>query len=89
MTMAPEPHDVRRLVIQIFAELGAALPTLFDLEETVLVDDGKYAARSYRVEGYMAMWLLEVGIVQFYDAEGNMLATVNLLKELEPLKMAA
>jgi hypothetical protein len=80
---------VRRLVIQIFAELGAALPTLFDLEETVLVDDGKYAARSYRVEGYMAMWLLEVGIVQFYDAEGNMLATVNLLKELEPLKMAA
>ena len=89
MTVEPEPHDVRRLVIQSFAELGAALPALFDLEETILIDDGKYTARSYRVEGYMAMWLLEVGIVQFYDAEGNMLATVNLFKELKPLKMAA
>jgi hypothetical protein len=89
MTVAPQPHDVRRLVIQIFEELGAAMPTLFDLEETILIDDGRYTARSYRVEGYMAMWLLDVGIVQFYDAEGNMLATVNLLKELEPVKMAA
>jgi hypothetical protein len=89
MTVAPQPHDVRRLVIQIFEELGAAMPTLFDLEETILIDDGRYTARSYRVEGYMAMWLLDVGIVQFYDAEGNMLATVNLLKELEPVKIAA
>ena len=89
MTVEPEPHDVRRLVIQVFEELGATTPTLFDLEETILIDDGKYAARSYRVQDYMAMWLLEVGIVQFYDAEGNMLATVNLLKDLEPVKMAA
>lgn len=89
MTTAPELSEVRRLVLQIFAELGAALPALFDLEETVLIDDGKYTARSYRVEGFMAMWLLEVGIVQFYDADGNMLATVNLFKELKPSKMAA
>jgi hypothetical protein len=89
MTMAPRPHDVRRLVIQIFEELGAAMPTLFDLEETIRMDDGKSAARSYRVQDYMAMWLLEVGIVQFYDAEGNMLATVNIFEDLEPVKMAA
>ena len=89
MTMAPEPHSVRRLILQIFSELGAALPTLFDLEETILIDDGKYTARSYQVQDYMAMWLVPVGIVQIYDAEGNMLATVNLLKELEPLKWAA
>ena len=37
----------------------------------------------------MAMWLLEIGIVQFYDADGNMLLTVNLLEELEPQRMAA
>ena len=89
MTVVPEPHDVRRLVIQILGELGAAASTLFDLEETILIVDGKYAARSYRVQGYMAMWLVTVGIVQFYDAEGDMLATVNLFKELERLKMAA
>ena len=89
MTVEPDPHAVRRMVIQVFEELGAAMPTLFDLEETILIDDGKCAARSYRVQDYMAMWLLGVGIVQFYDAEGNMLATVNIFKDLEPVKMAA
>jgi hypothetical protein len=89
MTVEPDSHEVRRLVIQVFEELGAAIPTLFCLEETILNYDGKYTVRSYRVTGYMAMWLVEVGIVQFYDAEGNMLATVTLFKELEPLKMAA
>ena len=87
--MTTEPHDIRRLVIQTFEELGAAVPSLFDTDERAIVDDGRYVARSYRVDGYMAMWLVEVGIVQFYDAEGNMLATVNLLKEPEPMKMAA
>ena len=89
MRVEPEPHEVRRLVIQTFEDLGADVPGLFDLEETLLIDGGKYAARSYRVEGYMAMWLVEVGIVQFYDAGGNMLTTVNLFQELEPLPMAA
>jgi hypothetical protein len=89
MTVEPDSHEVRRMVIQIFAELGAAMPALFDLEETILMDNGKYSARSYRVQDYMAMWLLEVGIVQFYDAKGNMLATVNILKDLKPVKMAA
>jgi hypothetical protein len=87
--MAPELHEVRRLVIQVFVELGAALPALFDLEETLLIDDGKYTARSYRIEGYMAMWLVSAGIVQFYDAKGNMVATINLMTEQEPLKVAA
>ena len=41
-------------------------------------------ARSYRLRGYMAMWLVEVGIVQFYDAQGNMLETLNLFEELKP-----
>ena len=89
MTVELGPHEVRRLVTQTLGELGASMPSLFDLEETLLIDDGGYVARSYRVHGYMAMWLIEVGIVQFYDAEGNMLATVNLLREQEPMKMAA
>ena len=89
MRTEPEPHEVRRLVIQVLERLGVSVLVLRDLEETVLIDGGKHAARSYRVHGYMAMWLIEVGIVQFYDAEGNMLATINLFTESEPLKMAA
>jgi hypothetical protein len=36
----------------------------------------------------MATWLVEVGIVQFYDARGNMLRTVNLFEELQPPRLA-
>ena len=35
------------------------------------------------------MWLVDVGLVQFYDEQGNMLRTINLLLELEPQRMAA
>jgi len=73
----------------MFERFGATPQCLFDLEEKILVDRGKYVARSYRVERLMAMWLIDIGIVQFYDAEGNMLATINLLAEAVPRRMAA
>jgi hypothetical protein len=76
-------------VIEVLEQLGAPVPSLFRLEETVVIDDGRYAARSYRVDGYLATWLVEVGVVQFYDDDGNLLATLNLSRKLEPLKMAA
>ena len=37
----------------------------------------------------MAMWLIDVGLVHFYDADGYMLRTINLFEEARPLKMAA
>jgi hypothetical protein len=33
--------------------------------------------------------MIDVGLVQFYDADGNMLRTVNLFEEIEPQRMAA
>ena len=89
MRTEPQPGEVKELVVRMFAEFGVATPTLFDLDETILVDDGRYVARSYRADGMMAMWLLEVGILQFYDVDGQMLRTVNLTQELELQKMAA
>ena len=64
-------------------------PAVPEIDETILIDRGRYVARSYRMEGYMAMWLVGVGIVQFYDARGRMLTTVNLFDSLQPLKIAA
>jgi len=64
-------------------------PLLPAIDETILIDQGRYVARSYRTEGYMAMWLVDVGIVQFYDDLGQMLATVNLFELLRPQRMAA
>ncbi|GAG14599.1 unnamed protein product [marine sediment metagenome] len=89
MRMDPHPYEVRELVARSFQELGAEIHTLFDVDETILVSDGKYAARSYRVDGFMAMWLVEVGIVQFYDADGAMVRTVNLLQHREAARLAA
>jgi hypothetical protein len=89
MRMDPLPYEVRELVCRTFDSFGLENFEPSDLDETIVVDDGQYAARTYKLDGYMAMWLLEIGIVQFYDAHGNMLLTVNLLEELEPQRMAA
>jgi hypothetical protein len=60
-----------------------------DLAETVLVRQGRQVARSYQAEGYSATWRVELGIVEFYDAEGRMLLTVNLFESLAGQRMAA
>jgi hypothetical protein len=78
MTTTLEPYEIRKLVVQIFHEFGERLTNLADLDETVLLDEGRSVARSYALGTLMAMWLVDVGILQFYDAQGNMLRTVNL-----------
>ena len=60
-----------------------------EIDETILIDQGRDVARSYRIEGYLAMWLTNVGILQFYDDRGRMLATINLFESLRPQRMAA
>ena len=89
MRIAPRPSEVLSVVVGMFERFGATPQCLFELEETILIDRGKHTARTYRVDGLMAMWLLEIGIVQFYDDDGNMLATVNVLEEAVPQEMAA
>ena len=89
MRRDPLPYEVRELVIGTFELLDVYLDSPWDLDETILIDDGQYSARTYRIDDYMAMWLVDIGIVQFYDGDGNMLRTVNLLEELEPQRMAA
>ena len=89
MRTDPLPYDVRELVIRTFEYFDVFLESPWDLDETILLDDGRYSARTYEAEGHMAMWLLDIGIVQFYDPDGNMLRTVNLFEELEPQRMAA
>ena len=84
-----QPCDIRELVGRTFQELGATIGSLADLDEKLLIDEGRCAARSYAAGGLMAMWLVEVGIVQFYDAEGKMLRTVSLLDESGGRRMAA
>ena len=89
MRTDPRPYDVRELVLRTFEYFDVVLDNPWDLDETILVDEGHCSARSYKLDGYMAMWLVDIGIVQFYDSDGNMLRTVNLWEELVPQRMAA
>ncbi len=89
MRLSPPPEEVRELVVRCFEEFGVSGLGTLAIKETILIDDGRYVARSYRTRGYMAMWLIEAGLVQFYGEDGAMLRTINLLRELEPQRMAA
>jgi hypothetical protein len=60
-----------------------------EIDEKILIDRGRYVARTYRAAGLMAMWLVGVGIVQFYDDSGRMLGTINLFRTLPPKRMAS
>ena len=83
------PAEIRQIVFRTFLELGMGRNSLAGLIETVRPVAGRCMARSYRAGGLMAMWLMEVGLLQFYDAEGNMLRTINLFEEHQTLPMAA
>lgn len=87
MTASPCPHEVWEIVAQTFAEFGAARSQL--IKETALVDGGRYLARAYRLQGFLAMWFVEEGVLQFSDAQHRILRTINLWEEMVPQRMAA
>ncbi len=89
MTVRPLPLEVKRLVVRVFLDLGAPSRSIFALRETVLRNAGQPADRQYQVDGLRAVWQTTRGIVTFYDAEGVLLRTVNLLEETAPLAVAA
>ena len=81
--------DVRDLVRRHFLNLGVETVEVDDLQENIRIDRGRCVARCYRVADMFAMWLIDVGVLQFYDADGEMLHTVNLFTELQPQRAAA
>ncbi len=89
MTVAPHPAEVRKIILRTFLEYGASEKILKKLDENLVIDAGRCVARSYRTKNLFAMWLISVGIIQFYDSEGHMLRTVNLLQEQGEQRMAA
>jgi hypothetical protein len=89
MIVAPTPADVREFVARTFRELSNGERCPSPLDEHIVVDGGNYVARSYHHDDLFAMWLIPVGLLQFYDDQGNMLRTVNLLETREPQYKAA
>jgi hypothetical protein len=81
--------DVRRLVAHYFRNLGVGAAEVDDMHENIRIDRGRCVARCYRVADLFAMWMIDVGVLQFYDGDGEMLHTVNLFTELQPQRVAA
>jgi hypothetical protein len=89
MTFSLGPTEVKQLVMRTFRDLGVSPRRVDDVKETIFIERGRRLARSYRFKGLMAMWLVQDGIIQFYDADGNMLRTINLLEHSIPQRAAA
>ena len=81
--------DVRGFVANHFLKLGAEAGDVADVQENIRIDRGRCVARCYRATEMFAMWLIDVGVLQFYDVDGEMLHTVNLFTELQPTRAAA
>ncbi|MBM3953320.1 MAG: hypothetical protein ACKO9B_05340 [Planctomycetota bacterium] len=81
--------DVRQLVVRYFLDMGIDAVEAAEVEENIRIDRGRCVARCYRASEMFAMWLIDVGVLQFYDAGGEMLQTVNLFTELQPQRAAA
>ena len=77
--------EVKRLVARVFFQFGAK--TVFDIKETLFLDNGKCLAVTYRTDDLSAVWCLADDIVEF-RRDGKMLRTVRLLNE-EALSSAA
>ncbi len=90
MLVSPNASEVRWIVDETFKRFFSLTEDdLADLIETPMIDDGRCIARSYRVSTFLAMWLVDIGILQFYDEGGRMLRRANLFAEVEPRAAAA
>jgi hypothetical protein len=89
MRVIPTAAEIRRMVAQAFCDFGGQHIGPLDLDESMRIDGGKVVARTYRTDTHWAMWMIDIGLLQFYDDEGQMLRTVNLFEELEPVRAAA
>lgn len=89
MTVQCDAEFVRQIVLRVFAQAGRQADGADGVAEMILINDGKYRGRSYRSEGLLAMWLVDMGVLQVYGRDGQMLRTINLFEELGGLRRAA
>jgi hypothetical protein len=89
MKVSPRADFVREIVLRTFVEFSKEPVEPYAMVEMILIQEGKYRGRSYRSNRLMAMWLAEIGLVQVYRDDGEMLRTINLFEEQEaPRKVA-
>jgi hypothetical protein len=79
--IATFPHfdqleSVRHTVRCQFIDLGCDCD---NLEEMILIRDGFYCGRRFRVDGHQAVWFCEENELKFYDCDGHLSRVVRPL----------
>ncbi len=83
------PAEMRQAVLRVFQHrLERVIPTT-EFKERVRIEEGRLVAYSYRADDLFAMWMVPIGLVQFYDERGNMFQTFDLTAPAHPERRAA
>lgn len=77
---------IRQKVLTAFQELGAGDG---DCCEIVLIKDGHFVGRRFRLGGFEAIWLADESHVSIFDEAGELIDTQALEEAVMPLKKAA
>src|SRR5262245_32920613 len=67
-------EDVRRQVRAELVKLGASQDD--GLLETILIRDGHYCGRRFRMDDFQATWFLEENEIKYYGRDGAVLQTI-------------
>lgn len=87
--ITPNSRMMRQTILHGFQRHFARKLDESELEERVRIEDGRVLAHSYQLGELFAMWMVPAGLVQFYDAEGNMLQTLDLTNAAPERRSAA
>ncbi len=80
---------LRQLVSQAFRELGASDAELSAMRDTILIREGNYCGRSFRVGRWFAMWMSVGNVITFYDEDGTILRMLHPTEIFEPQRRVA
>ena len=72
-TVERPPESLPEVVAAALREMGLGIDEAA-LNRSILIRDGNFVGHKFRFDGGYALWLVEKGVVEVYDNEGNMKA---------------
>ena len=72
------PSEVRRRVVQALSRAAGRMFASEELVESVLVREGCYQGRAFRLDGWLAIWQIDIPAVRILTPEGQPLAPLLL-----------
>ena len=70
-TVERPPKSLPEVVAATLREMGLGADEAA-LNRTILIRDGNFVGHKFRFDGGYALWLVEKGVVEVYDDDGNM-----------------